>query len=84
MASFSDPVVRRAADRRLIARGHLGTAYQATNALYTGRSDPVIYHQFPHATLLHPRLLVKYRVGAPSTAASSERRSATAPRPHAG
>ena len=72
VASFSDPVIRRAADGRLIAPGHVGTAYQATNALYTGRTEPVIYREFPDGALLHPRLLAKYRAGAPN-AGSVER-----------
>ena len=73
VASFSDPVVRRAADGRLIAPGHVGTVYQAANAVYTGRTAPVVYRLFPaDAALLHPRLLAKYRAGAPN-AGSVER-----------
>jgi hypothetical protein len=67
VVSFSDPVVRRTADGRVIAPGHVGTCYAATGATYTGRTAPVTYRIFPNdAALIHPRMLAKYRVGSPN------------------
>lgn len=36
--SYSDPVPRRRADGSLLKPGHVGTIYQASNALYLGRA----------------------------------------------
>jgi hypothetical protein len=70
VVSFSDPVLRRRADGQLVAPGHIGTCYAAANAVYTGRTAPVAYRMFPDdAGLLHPRMLAKYRAGAPNAGA---------------
>jgi len=70
VVSFSDPVVRWTADGQLVAPGHIGTCYAAASAVYTGRSAPVAYRMFPDdAGLLHPRMLAKYRAGAPNAGA---------------
>ena len=70
VVSFSDPVVRRRADEQLVAPGHVGTCYAAASAIYTGRTAPVAYRMFPEdAGLLHPRMLAKYRAGAPNAGA---------------
>ena len=67
VVSFSDPVVRWRADGQVVAPGHIGTCYAAGGALYTGRTTPVTYRLFPDdATLLHPRMLAKYRAGDPN------------------
>jgi hypothetical protein len=67
VVSFSDPVLRRTADGQVVAPGHVGTCYAATGATYTGRTAPVTYRMFPNdAALIHPRMLAKYRVGAPN------------------
>ena len=70
VVSFSDPVLRRAADGQVVAPGHIGTCYAAASAIYTGRTAPVAYRMFPDdAGLLHPRMLAKYRAGAPNAGA---------------
>jgi hypothetical protein len=69
VVSFSDPVVRRTAQGQVIAPGHIGTCYAATGAVYTGRTAPVAYRLFPQdGSLLHPRMLAKYRAGHPNSA----------------
>ena len=37
IVSFSDPMPRAAADGTTVTPGHVGTIYQALNAVYTGR-----------------------------------------------
>ena len=67
VASFSDPVIRWRADGEVVAPGHVGTCYAAAGALYTGRTTPVTYRLFPDdASLLHPRMLAKFRAGDPN------------------
>ena len=62
VASFSDPVPRTAVDGRLLFAGHVGTIYQASNAIYTGRSRPERKLLLPDGTMLHSRSLAKIRV----------------------
>jgi hypothetical protein len=70
VVSFSDPIVRMTVDGKVVAPGHIGTCYAAANALYTGRTAPVTYRMFADdASLLHPRMLAKYRAGAPNAGA---------------
>jgi hypothetical protein len=70
VVSFSDPVVRVTVDGQPVAPGHIGTCYAAASAIYTGRTAPVTYRMFPDdAGLLHPRMLAKYRAGAPNAGA---------------
>jgi hypothetical protein len=70
VVSFSDPVVRRTSSGQLIAPGHVGTCYAAAGAIYTGRTAPVAYRLFPEdGSLLHPRMLAKYRAGHPNAGA---------------
>jgi len=40
IVSHSDPEPRRTAGGEVIFAGHIGTVYQATNAVYVGRSEP--------------------------------------------
>lgn len=40
LVMFSDPLPRHRADGTMIMPGHVGTIYQATNAVYTGRGTP--------------------------------------------
>jgi len=40
VVSFSDPQPRRTSTGALILAGHVGTCYQASNAIYMGRATP--------------------------------------------
>jgi len=61
VVSFSDPVPRRADDGAVIFPGHIGTIYQASNAVYLGRSKPETRRLLPDGTLLHGRAVAKIR-----------------------
>lgn len=80
VVSFSDPVLRRSADGTLVFPGHIGTIYQATNAVYLGRSKPEIRRLLPDGTVVHGRALTKIRHrdrGCRYAAALLERHGAT-------
>jgi hypothetical protein len=62
VVSFADPVPRRVAGR-LIFPGHVGWIYQASNALYTGRSTARTHVLLPDGRLISPRTLQKLRAG---------------------
>ena len=59
--SFSDPVPRTTVDGRSVFRGHIGTIYQASNAIYLGRSAGRLARLLPDGTVLHPRAMAKIR-----------------------
>lgn len=59
--SFSDPVPRTTADGRVVFRGHIGSIYQASNAIYVGRSAGRVARLLPDGTVLHPRAMAKIR-----------------------
>lgn len=61
VVSFSDPVARTRADGSPVFGGHVGTIYQATNAIYTGRSKAETRLLLPDGSLLHGRALSKIR-----------------------
>lgn len=61
IVSFSDPVARLSADGSQVFPGHIGTIYQATNAIYLGRSRPAKVLLLPDGSLIHPRALAKIR-----------------------
>lgn len=61
VVSFSDPVGRTAVDGREIFAGHVGTIYQATNAVFLGRSKAERRRLLPDGSLLHGRALTKIR-----------------------
>lgn len=61
VVSFSDPYARRALDGRLVFPGHVGTIYQAHNAVFLGRSKPRALRLWADGTALHPRALAKLR-----------------------
>lgn len=60
--AFCDPVQRR---NRLtgdvILPGHIGTVYQAANAVYTGRTSPTTKLLLPDGTVLNSRSIQKVR-----------------------
>lgn len=61
VVSFSDPVPRARADGEVVFGGHVGTIYQASNAIYTGRSKAERRLLLPDGSLLHGRTLAKVR-----------------------
>lgn len=63
VVSFSDPMPRQSADGEVITPGHVGTIYQAANAVFLGRSKPRRLLLLPNGTCLHPRALAKIRSG---------------------
>lgn len=61
VVSFSDPEPRTSADGAQVFPGHLGTIYQATNAVYLGRSKAERRRLLPDGTVVHGRALAKIR-----------------------
>jgi len=61
VVSFADPVPRRNAVGEVIAAGHVGTIYQASNAIYTGRGTARTVKVLPDGTVLHGRSAQKVR-----------------------
>jgi len=60
VVSFADPVPRVVADRTMFP-GHVGTIYQASNAVLTGRSTPRYVTVLPDGTSVSDRALQKVR-----------------------
>jgi hypothetical protein len=58
---FADPVERCLTDGTVFKPGHWGTIYQASNALYLGRSTPRTLTMLPDATVLSDRAAQKIR-----------------------
>lgn len=61
VVSFADPVPRRDACGNLVAVGHVGTIYQATNAVYMGRATPRTVKLLPNGVVLNERMAQKVR-----------------------
>lgn len=61
IVSFSDPVPRTDRDGRTTFTGHIGTIYQASNAIYMGRSKAEKKYLLPDGTTLASRALAKIR-----------------------
>lgn len=61
VVSFADPVPRRTNEGNLVAVGHVGTIYQASNAAYTGRGTARTIKLLPDGTVLHDRAAQKVR-----------------------
>lgn len=59
--SFSDPLPRALADGRVVMPGHVGTCYQASNAVYLGRGESRTLLLLPDGHALHNRALQKIR-----------------------
>ena len=59
--SMSDPVPRSSSDGITVFPGHVGTIYQATNAVYLGRATPRTLRVLPDGTILNARSLQKLR-----------------------
>ncbi|WP_246096352.1 hypothetical protein [Streptomyces botrytidirepellens] len=61
VVSFADPVPRRTNKGELVAIGHIGTIYQASNAAYTGRAAARTIKLLPDGTVLNDRAAQKVR-----------------------
>jgi hypothetical protein len=61
IVSFSDPVPRTTAAAQIVFIGHVGTAYQASNAVHLGRSKPRLAKLLPDGTVLNERAVAKIR-----------------------
>lgn len=61
VVSFADPVPRRDVSGALVAVGHVGTIYQATNAVYMGRATPRTVKLLPNGVVLNERMAQKVR-----------------------
>jgi len=59
LVSHSDPCPRRASDGTLVLPGHVGNIYQATNAVYGGRTQARKIWLLPDGTVLSDRTLSK-------------------------
>jgi hypothetical protein len=58
---FSDPMPRTRADGVIIMPGHIGTIYQAANAIYTGRATSRTLALLPDGTVFSARSAQKIR-----------------------
>src|SRR5262245_12097836 len=61
VVSFSDPVPRTTAAGRLVFPGHIGTIYQASNAVYLGRGKARTLRVLPDGTVFSDRAQQKIR-----------------------
>lgn len=63
LVSYSDPVARIKDNGEIVMPGHVGLIYQATNALYMGRSSPRTIYLTRDAQVISGRALSKIRLG---------------------
>jgi len=63
VVSYSDPCPRLTVGGRSIMPGHVGIIYQASNAIYAGRSSARTLLLTPDARVVSPRTLSKLRTG---------------------
>lgn len=61
LLSYSDPMPRRALDGSLVLPGHIGAIYQASNAVYAGRSGKEKHVLKPDGRIFSPRSMSKIR-----------------------
>jgi hypothetical protein len=64
VVSFSDPEPRKTADGQTVFPGHIGTIYQAHNAVYFGRATPRTLRMLPDGSVLSARAISKLRARA--------------------
>ena len=62
VVSFSDPMPRARADGAVVFGGHVGTIYQAHNAVDLGRARRDTIRLLPDGRTLHARAIAKLRV----------------------
>jgi len=63
VVSYSDPVPRLDGQGRAAFRGHIGTIYQAHNAVFTGRSKPETKWLLPDGGVFESRAANKVTAG---------------------
>ena len=63
IVAFSDPAPRHRVDGSVIMPGHVGIIYQASNAVYTGRSTPRTLTLLPDGSVFSDRAAQKIRAG---------------------
>lgn len=61
LVSHSDPLPRRAVDGQVVLPGHVGSIYQATNAIYAGRTKARSLWLLPNGTVFSERAMTKIR-----------------------
>lgn len=84
LLSHSDPLPRRAANGNVVMPGHVGTIYQATNAVYAGRTRASKLSVLPDGTVFGERSMSKLRSAERGWEREVERLiEAGAPAPHA-
>ncbi|MBZ4400389.1 hypothetical protein [Myxococcus sp. AS-1-15] len=59
--TFADPEARTTSSGALVFPGHIGTIYQAHNAVYRGRATPRTLHLLPDGTVFSARAAQKVR-----------------------
>lgn len=59
--SHSDPLPRRSSTGEPVLPGHVGTIYQATNAVYAGRTKATLLALMPDGTVFSARSMTKIR-----------------------
>jgi len=59
--SYADPLERTTADGEIAKRAHWGTIYQASNARYVGRAEPLTLLVTADGRVISPRALSKIR-----------------------
>ncbi len=62
VVAYSDPMPRSTASGDVILPGHVGIAYQASNALYLGRASSKTLHLTPSGIALSSRAISKVRL----------------------
>lgn len=63
VVSLSDPTARTSASGAVVFGGHVGTIYQASNAIYTGRASPQTLRLLPDGSVFSNRAASKIRNG---------------------
>lgn len=61
VVSLSDPTARTTASGAVVFGGHVGTIYQASNAIYTGRASPQTLRLLPDGSVFSNRAASKIR-----------------------
>lgn len=84
VVSFADPMPRQGLDGAWLTPGHVGTIYQASNALYTGRGTARTLTLLPDGTVLNDRAAQKVRSGDQGHAYVEARLAALGARPLSG
>lgn len=61
VVSLSDPTARTSTSGAVVFGGHVGTIYQASNAIYTGRASPQTLRLLPDGSVFSNRAASKIR-----------------------